>query len=347
VRRPSAHGAGLVFAALGTLSAFAQAPAQAPPAGVVTSLTLFAGTAAGLWRSRDWGGRWERVEGRVTGVKLDSLGAARTIMPLGPPVYVGGDGGLFYSEDFGETWERRAEGVAALSLVTSRYPQADPTVFLGTAGGLLKSEDAGRTFKPTTLTGTAVFRLEWPGPALVVATGRGVLISSDSGKTFTGPGKGLPSGDVLGLALSSFFAMDPVLFAGLAGPGVYRSSDGGTTWTPSGLEGHTVSDLLWLGPFLYAASDQGVFRSEDAGKTWTSLTKGLPGVAARRLLFPLAPAAGAEAFVGTDSGIYRTPDAGLHWQPAGLEGEAILALATFPPPAPLLNTKSRKKEEKK
>jgi hypothetical protein len=70
-------------------------------------------------------------------------------------------------------------------------------------------------------------------------------------------------------------------------------------------------------------------------------------VAARRLLFPLAPAAGAEAFVGTDSGIYRTPDAGLHWQPAGLEGEAILALATFPPPAPLLNTKSRKKEEKK
>ena len=30
---------------------------------VVTTLTIFAGTETGLWRSADWGYRWERVEG--------------------------------------------------------------------------------------------------------------------------------------------------------------------------------------------------------------------------------------------------------------------------------------------
>jgi hypothetical protein len=51
-------------------------------------------------------------------------------------------------------------------------------------------------------------------------------------------------------------------------------------------------------------------------------------------MFPLAPAAGLEAFVGTDDGIYRTTDGGQRWQGAGLEGRAILSLATFPPPQP-------------
>ena len=51
-------------------------------------------------------------------------------------------------------------------------------------------------------------------------------------------------------------------------------------------------------------------------------------------MFPLAPAAGLEAFHGTDDGIFRTADAGQHWQRAGLEGRSILVLATFPPPQP-------------
>ena len=61
---------------------------------LVTSLTLFAGTPEGLWRSEDWGGSWERVVGSPSGVRLESLGAARAIVPLGPQVYVAGEGGL-------------------------------------------------------------------------------------------------------------------------------------------------------------------------------------------------------------------------------------------------------------
>jgi photosystem II stability/assembly factor-like uncharacterized protein len=225
----------------------------------------------------------------------------------------------------------KTEGIR--SLLLSRWPQSDPTMFAGTARGLIKSADGGRTFKETPLGGTLVDRLEWPGPALVLATGDGIRLSEDGGGTFTGAIKGLPPGGVRAMALSSFYPVDPVLFAAPATGGVFRSGDGGKTWTAAGLAGEQVGDLVWLGPFLYAATEGALFRSEDAGATWTRLGT-FPGRPVR-LMFPLAPAAGLEAFVATDRGVFRTADGGQHFQAAGLAGEEVLTIATFPPPEPL------------
>ena len=306
--------------------------AQSSP--IVTSLTIFAGSPAGLWRSRDWGGTWQlaRKESPV-----------HTILPIGTAVFVGTDGGMLLSYDFGESWTDVALDAPVLSIVPSRYMLSDPVVFAGTTKGLLKSQDAGKTFRPVGLDDTPVFRLEWPGPTLVLATGRGVILSPDAGVTFIGPGEGLPAGAARALALSSYFAVDPVLFAGVGSHGVFRSSDGGRSWAPAGLAGHNVNDLVWLGPLLYAATDQGLFQSTDVGKTWLPLGQGITGRAARRLMFPLAPSSGVEAFLGTDQGVYRTPDGGLNWQKSGLADERVLSLATFPPPDPVVG-KRRKSE---
>jgi photosystem II stability/assembly factor-like uncharacterized protein len=306
----------------------------------VTSLTLFAGTDSGLWRSRDWGTTWERADKTKAGESLIDLGSVGVIWPVAPQVYVGGDGGLYASDDFGESWRKLAAHGRATCLLFSRYPQADPTVFLGTADGLLKSVDGGQTFRPTRLGGARVNRLEWPGPALIAATSHGVVISLDAAETFSERGTGLPEGDVLALALSSFFAVDPVLFAGLERQGLYRSGDGGRTWTPAGLSGTTVSDLVWLGPILYAATDTGLMRSPDAGRTWAPLGEGLDA-RPLRLLFPLAPASGTEIFVGTDKGVYHSADGGEHWSPTGMK-EAVRCVATFPPPEPSLAKRKKK-----
>ena len=299
---------------------------------VVTTLTIFAGTESGLWRSTDWGYRWERVLGASGGESLREVGAVRSILALGPRVYVGASTGLLVSDDFGQTWTRGALTVPVSAVLPSRYPQSDPTVFAATSAGLLRSPDGGLTFGATAIRDTWVHRLEWPGPALVIATARGVLVSKDGALTFTGPGVGLPAGEVRAMALSSFFIVDPVLFAAVGATGVHRSSDGGATWTASGLSGHTVTDLVWLGPFLYAAGDRGLFRSEDAGRTWSPLGEGLTGVVPVRLLFPLAPDSGAEAFVGTDQGVYRTADGGMRWASAGMKEEKVLCIGTFPAP---------------
>jgi photosystem II stability/assembly factor-like uncharacterized protein len=303
-----------------------------PGQDVVTSLTLFAGTAEGLWQSRDWGQSWEPVEGSAEGVRLDALGAARAIEPRGPGVWVAGDGGLYASPDFGETWAELSltEGISCLLL--SRWPNSDPTVFVGTRDGLLRSRNGGETFAPTALVAGPVHRLAWPGPALVAAGAAGLRVTLDEGETFAPPGEGLPGGEVLAVALSSFFGADPVLFAAPAAGGVYRSEDGARSWTPAGLEGEVVGDLEWLGPFLYAAAEGGFFRSEDTGRTWTRLADS-PG-RPTEVMFPLAPAAGLEAFLATDRGLFHTSDAGQHWSPAGFAGEEVLTVATFPPPVP-------------
>jgi photosystem II stability/assembly factor-like uncharacterized protein len=306
--------------------------ARAQSSEIVTSLTLFAGTQEGLWRSSDWGHSWQRVTGTTTGVRLDSLGAARLVVPLGPEVYVAGDQGVYVSRDFGVTWQPLSLTQGVQSLLFSRWPQADPTVFAGTQSGLLRSRDGGRTYAPTALTAGPVHRLQWPGPALVVAAGEGLLVSMDEGNTFAGPGTGLPEGGVRAMALSSFFAVDPVLFAAPVAGGVFLSSDGGQTWQASGLADQVVADLIWLGPFLYAAAEGGFFRSDDTGRTWTKLSES-PGRPVK-LMFPLAPAAGLEAFLATDRGVFRTADAGATWNPTGFEGEEVLTVATFPPPRP-------------
>lgn len=332
MRRLAGRAAPAAVAVLLATGAVRLATAQLNPNPVITTLTLFAGTTEGLWRSKDWGATWESVVRKGSkGEDPRKLGAVNVIVPLGSIVYAGGDGGLLVSPDFGESWHPLGVDGAVLAVMASRYPQSDPTVFLGTASGLFKSGDGGETFSPTALRGMPVHRIEWPGPALVLATGSGVLTSADGGVRFEGPGAGVPVGETRALALSSFYSVDPVLFAG-GDRGVLRSSDGGRRWQASGLDDKRVTDLIWFGPWLYAVTDGGLFRSGDTGRSWTPLGTGLAPRVPTRLLFPLAPESGAEAFVATDDGVYRTPDGGEHWMASGLSGQRVVCVATFPPP---------------
>ena len=202
----------LLFAA-GLAGALAAVPSPGQQGAIVTSLTLFAGTSEGPCRSTDWAGKWQRVVGRTSGVTIEGVGAARSIVPIANQVWLGGDGGLYVAEDFGETWAPLSLVAGVRAVLTSRWPAADPTVFLGTGEGLLRSRDGGRTFEPTTLPSGAVHRLEWPGPALVVACDRGVLVTKDEGARFEGPGPGLPAGPVLALAPPSSSARRKVQVA--------------------------------------------------------------------------------------------------------------------------------------
>jgi ligand-binding sensor domain-containing protein len=322
----------LLVHVLGLIACAAPLLAQERVGPVVTSLTIFAGTETGLWRSSDWGYRWEKVQGTDRGDSLKEVGPVRSILALGPKVYIGAETGLYVSEDFGQTWTRTSLTTPVTAVLPSRYPLSDPTLFAGTSTGLLKSVDAAKTFLPTAIRDAAIYRLEWPGPALIVATARGVMVSKDAATNADGLGTGLPPGEVRALAVSSYFMVDPVMFAGVGAAGVHRSQDGGKTWSPSGLEGQAVTDLAWLGPILFAVSDKGLFRSEDAGKTWTPLGEGLKGDTPARMMFPLAPDSAAEFFVGTDRGVFRTNDGGLRWLKAGLDEERVLCLGTFPPP---------------
>ena len=187
----------------------------------------------------------------------------------------------------------------------------------------MRSPDAGATFRATALArhGRAPPRVAGPG-----AGGRDARGCSCSPRTaaatFTGPARALPAGDVRALALSSFFAVDPVLFAAVERHGSHRSADGGATWRPGRPRRRDRHrPRLARARSCTRPATRGCYRSEDAGRTWTPLERRARGVAGRRLLFPLAPDAGLEAFLATEHGVFHTPDGGAHWNAAGLAGQ--------------------------
>jgi hypothetical protein len=95
--------------------------------------------------------------------------------------------------------------------------------------------------------------------------------------------------------------------------GVVRSTNGGTTWTLTSLNGRYISSLAVNGRYVFAVQREyydslrtnGVYVSSDSGSTWTQ-TLNLPNV------LSLA-AGGSYAFAGNDSCVYRSTNNGETW----------------------------------
>jgi len=126
------------------------------------------------------------------------------------------------------------------------------------------------------------------------AAGGGVWKTEDSGQTWAPIANALPAPAVEAIAVAP---SDPnVLYAGTglvearydvpAGAGVYKSTDGGKSWSAAGLAatrhiGQILIDpkradtLLVgaLGHYFGPNAERGVFRSEDGGKTWQQTLK--------------------------------------------------------------------------
>lgn len=123
------------------------------------------------------------------------------------------------------------------------------------------------------------------------------------------------------------------------GDGVYRTKDGGKTWTHLGLEDsqHVGGIVLKpgepdtafvaaLGPLWGEGGTRGVLKTTDGGKTWTTVLKGSPDTGAVELvmdpsnpnvmlaaLYTRQRKAYSFASGGRGSGIYRTTDGGKTW----------------------------------
>jgi photosystem II stability/assembly factor-like uncharacterized protein len=97
--------------------------------------------------------------------------------------------------------------------------------------------------------------------------------------------------------------------------GVYRSTDGGASFTLVGLSGETVRDLLCHpadGNILWAATYAGVFYSTDGGGTWQQRSAGLQVVRVNNL--EMDPQDPAVLYCGTYLGYaYKSTDGGQNW----------------------------------
>ncbi len=133
----------------------------------------------------------------------------------------------------------------------------------------------------------------------------------------------LYGGDVRSLAVAP---TDPdLVVAGTSSGQVYRSQDGGESWTLPGprvtLPGWVVSDLvfdphsphrLWAALWSVWGSAGLVVVSEDEGASWTPRAQGLPGSQIYRLA--LAPDRSGLLYAATREGVWGTTDDGRSWR---------------------------------
>lgn len=196
--------------------------------------------------------------------------------------------------------------------------------------------------------------------------GSEIIFSDDLGKTWTPAKRGPAFAEGSGLKLERIWHIEPgrvgeprVLYAGVAPAALFRSNDGGATWSEvAGLTRHPTRDRwhpgagglclhsIQLDPskpqrMFVAISAVGVFRTDDGGATWQTKNRGtraefLPkkfpefGQCVHKLL--MSPGHPDLLFQQNHCGVYRSADAGESWKEItdGLPSDFGFPLAIHP-----------------
>jgi photosystem II stability/assembly factor-like uncharacterized protein len=235
----------------------------------------FGGVAGGVWKTINSGATWTPI---FDSQAMSSIGAIAVAASNHQVIYVGsGEGALRGNITWGD--------------------------------GVYKSSDGGKTWahiglKDTRQIGAVIVDPNNPDIALVAAIGhafgpnseRGVFRTTDGGKTWT---RTLFKDDKTGAIDVVFDPHDAkIVYAAMwqvqrqpwtfssggPGSGLYRSADGGATWTelkgnglPDGILGRIDVSVSAADPNrIYAmieAKDGGLYRSDDAGKTWKRISE--------------------------------------------------------------------------
>jgi hypothetical protein len=206
-----------------------------------------------------------------------------------PPttIYAGTEGdGMFKSVNDGLSWEPFSSGLEGEGMSIRAIFTSNSKVYAGTDGGLFAN--AGGGWQPV-----AQGPEEDPQHPKKLNAAVQAVIS-------------LPGGTML---------------AGTASFGVFKSTDGGETWTPpaegNGMpnDGQTVWGFASFANFVWAATSSGIYRSADFGSTWTLASDGIPESATTLAVFPDSKIPTIYYAATASDGLYRTINGGITWQP--------------------------------
>jgi photosystem II stability/assembly factor-like uncharacterized protein len=225
-------------------------------------------------------------------------------------VVVGTPDGVFLSRDTGATFVDRNSNLDVQQIADVSFDAGNSTLFaakdtgLAFTPGLFRSGDGGATWTPTPID---------PGAFEQGSIARVLVDPANPNVVYAA------NGSVLNII---------VVFAGQKA--IYKSTDGGATWTPLPLRGTDISSLA-IDPVSHAiyagarvgridepvSSREYLFVSTDGGTTWTGRTNGLP---AETSVTDVAVAPNGVAYAALGSaGVYRSRDGGQQWTATGVE----------------------------
>jgi photosystem II stability/assembly factor-like uncharacterized protein len=249
----------------GRVAAVAGVPSQ-------PKVYYFGGTGGGVWKTTDAGVNWEPVSDKF--FKTGSVGSIDVSWSDPNIIYVGmgespvrgnvshGDG-VYKSVDAGKTWKHVGLGDSRQIGRVRIHPKDPNIVYVAAMGhlwgpnrerGLFRTKDGGRTWQ------NILFRSEKAGA---------FDISFDPANP-----------NVMFAAFWQVQRTPYSLISGGEGSSIYKSTDGGDTWTdisknrglPSGVLGKIGVSVSPVNPdrvfAMIEAKDGGLYRSDDGGETW-------------------------------------------------------------------------------
>ena len=311
--------------------------ALAPSPAFATDGICFAAGYDGLYRSTDGGTTWQPAQASLN--LPEPLPA--TAVALSPAfaadrrVFAGAPGGVLRSIDGGETWLVTAlpsPPTTISTLVVSPNFTEDGVVLAGTIeDGILRTADRGERWSPWNF-GLLDFHVlalalspAFADDEMVFAgTESGLFRSTNGGRAWREVDFSPDRAPVVALALSPAFAgcplgmapEDGVIFVGTEEHGLYRSDDGGATWTRVGedavrgaVNGIILAPDYPATPHLLVIGD-GLLISRDDGAMWSALgADALRPEGTRAGVIsgaaPLGLAPGTPLLVGLESGGVR------------------------------------------
>jgi photosystem II stability/assembly factor-like uncharacterized protein len=269
----------------------------------------------------------------------------------------------------GLTWRNIGPSRGGRSVAVAGIPSQPLTYFAGyTGGGLWRTDDAGINWRNISdgqfRTGSIGAIAVAPSDANVVYVGSGehpprgqsstygdgVYRSTDQGRTWVNVGLAATRQ----ISAVRVHPADPNIvyvaaqgdrWKGTPDRGIYRSRDGGTTWTLvlKGENATSGASDLSMDPsnprILYAAfwdhqrqpwfvrsggPGSGIWKSTDGGDTWTRLTQGLPRLMGK-IGVAVSPANPDRVFAIVEAeqgGLHRSDDAGRTWR--RLSGDRLI-----------------------
>ena len=275
----------------------------------------FGAVGGGLWKTTDGGDNWAPItDGQLTSASVGAVAVSESNPDL---VFIGmgesairgnimpGDG-VYRSRDAGKTWThvgfRESHAISKIRI----HPTNPDIIFVASFGkysvpsaerGIFKSIDGGTTWK------RVLFRDDSTG---------GIDIAIDRANP-----------NVMYASLWQAFRREFQMSSGGPGSGLFKSTDGGDTWTeitrnpgmPKGLVGKIgVAATAANSNRLYALVENdsgGLFKSDDAGATWT-LMNSARSIRQRAFYYShlFADHKNADVVYAQNTSIFRSTDAG-------------------------------------
>jgi uncharacterized protein (TIGR03437 family) len=199
-------------------------------------------------------------------------------------------------------------------VITGRDGDAQQTLTLTPTG-----VPTGATIKQTTATS---WLFDWTPTAaqigsytlnLTVADNGSPVLSANGSVVINVDAKWARSPGIDGGLIQCFLVSGSTIFAGTDLGGVFRSTDNGASWSPSGLGQLDIIALQTFGGAIFAATNQGVRRTTDSGVSWTEVNNGLPKVGDNYRSGLSFAVIGNTLFAGTIDGVYKTTNNGADW----------------------------------